>query len=99
MVVYMKIHDESWIPSYFAAVPALLSEYGAVSLAGSREIRSVEGEMTAPDRVVVLSFPSLVAIEGFLSDERYQFYKTIRERGARSEIFVFDNAVSNGNMV
>lgn len=65
MVVYMTISDASWIEPYFAAVPALLAEYGAAPLAGSRQIKRT---LPAPDR------------------------------GATSDIFVFENAAEEGEL-
>ena len=99
MVVSMTISDESWTERYFAEVPKLLAEYGAVSVAGARDIRRVEGVAPAPDRMAVLSFPSLAAIDRFLADERYQTYRTSRERGSASHIFVFENAATCGELV
>lgn len=98
MVVYMTISDASWIEPYFAAVPALLAEYGASPLAGSRQIKRVEGTLPAPDRIAVLGFPSLDAIDRFMADDRYQSFRRMRERGATSDIFVFENAAEEGEL-
>jgi uncharacterized protein (DUF1330 family) len=95
----MKILDDSWIESYFATVPAILAEYGGISIAGGREIMHIEGRMPAPDRMAILSFPSLKAIEQFMADERYQPFRQQREQGAASEIFAFENAVTGGELV
>ena len=98
MVVYMDIADDSWIAPYFAEVPAILAEYGGVSIAGSRDVKTVEGDGRAPDRVAVSSFPSLDAIDRFMADERYQHYRDLREKGATSRIFAFENAVTTGQI-
>lgn len=99
MVVYMDITDPSWIKSYFEAVPQLLAEYGAVSIAGSRCISRLEGEMKEPDRIAIVSFPSMDAVHAFMSDEHYQPFRKAREQGAKTEIFVFENAVADGQLV
>lgn len=99
MIVSMTILDESWIAPYFAAVPAILAEYGAVSLAGSRDVRRIEGDGPPPERMAVLTFPSLDALDRFMADERYRPYRAMREAGSRSEIFVFENAVTDGALV
>ena len=99
MIVYMRITDSSWIEPYFAAVPALLAEYGAVSIAGAREIFQVEGVLPVPDRIAAFTFPSLDAIHRFLGDERYQANRAARERGSYSDIFIFENAVTSGELV
>ena len=95
----MRIIDPSWIEAYFAAVPALLSEYGAVSIAGAREIFQVEGKLPIPDRIAAFTFPSLDSIHRFLADPRYQANRIARERGSDSDIFIFENAVSSGELV
>ena len=99
MVVHMDIIDDGWIAAYFAEAPRLLAEYGAVSLAGARDIRRVEGEGAVPNRLAVLSFPSMEAIDRFLADPRYQAHRTARQAGSASDIFVFENAVTGGELV
>ena len=100
MVVYMNIHDTAWIEPYYAAVPKLLAEHGAVSIAGARgAIARIEGAKAVPDRIAIFTFPSLDAIDRFMADERYQAYRRLREDGATSEIFVFENAVTGGALV
>ncbi len=98
MIIYMNITDDSWMESYFAEVPKLLAEYGAETIAGSRHIMRIEGAMPEPDRMAVLRFPSIDAIERFMADERYQPWRQERQRGAAAEIFVFDNAVKHGEL-
>jgi uncharacterized protein (DUF1330 family) len=99
MVVYMDITDSGWIKPYFAAVPAILAEYGGVSVAASRDIRHVEGDIDAPDRMAIFRFPSLDDIEHFFADERYKPFLEARREGARSQIFVFENGVVNGELL
>ena len=97
MVVCMNITDPSWISAYFAEVPKIFAEYGGVSIAGSRQVASLEGSPS--DRMAVLSFPSLEAITAFMQDARYQSFRKTRERGARTDIFVFENGVVQGELV
>ena len=99
MVVLMTIRDEGWTKSYFEHVPAILAEYGAVSVAGSRDVRRLEGSLAVPDRAAVINFPSMDAVDRFMADERYQAFRRSRESQAASEIFVFPNAVIDGELV
>ena len=94
MVIYMNIEDPSWIEPYFQVVPGLLEEYGAVSVGASRRISSIEGELKAPDRMAILSFPSMEKLQAFWVDERYQPFKEMRVKATKSEIFVFENPVT-----
>lgn len=99
MVIDMVIGDDVWEETYFAAVPSLLAEYGAFVLAGSRAVHCIEGDGAPPDRVAVLSFPSLDAVDRFMDDQRYAPFRQLREAGARSRILVFDNAVRDSALV
>ena len=99
MIVYMRIAETGWIEPYFAEVPKLLAEYGAVSIAGARDIVQVEGTLPVPDRIAAFTFPSLDAIHRFLADERYQNHRVAREGGSASDIFIFENAVTSGELV
>jgi uncharacterized protein (DUF1330 family) len=99
MIIYMTISDESWIEPYFADVPRLLEDYGAVTVAGSRRIERIEGTMPVPHRMAVLRFPSVDAIRRFMADPRYQDHRDARHRGSSTEIFAFENAVKDGELV
>lgn len=95
----MDIEDGGWTAPYFAAVPDILAEYGGVSVAASREIRSIEGENPAPDRVAIFRFPSLADIDRFFVDPRYQPFLEARRSGSRSQILVFENGVKDGELI
>jgi uncharacterized protein (DUF1330 family) len=99
MVVYMDITDPSWIDAYFDTVSQPFAEYGAVSIAGSRCISRLEGTMKEPDRLAIISFPSMHAIHAFMSDERYQPFRKARVQGTKKEMFIFENAVAGGQLV
>lgn len=94
MVVYMNIHDDSWIADYFDVVPKLLAEYGAVSLSAGRDIACIEGDAACPDRIAVIEFPSREALDAFWADGRYQPYKKQRAEGTSSQIFIYGNAAA-----
>ena len=99
MIVHMDITDPSWMHTYFAKVPQILAEYGGVSLAGGLHVTSLEGSLPAPGRIAVLSFPSVESIHRFMRDSRYLPFRRARELGARSNIFIFENQVSGGELV
>jgi uncharacterized protein (DUF1330 family) len=98
MVVYMNITDSAWVDDYFKAVPGLLAEFGARSFAGGRNIQRLEGSLPVPERIALLEFPSLVHIEEFMQDARYQPFRQARKQGAVSDIFVFENEVTDGEL-
>ena len=99
MVVYMDINDDAWMPAYFEAVTPILAEYGATPLAGSRDVKRIEGDLPAPDRLLVLSFPSEEAIDRFMEDERYRPYRDARRAASNADIFVFENEIKTRELV
>ena len=99
MIVYMRIERTDWIESYFNEVPKLLTEYGALSIAGARTVFQIEGTLPVPDRIAAFTFPSLDAIHAFLDDERYRKHRAARESGSSSDIFIFENAVTTGQLI
>ncbi|KAJ8136542.1 hypothetical protein OY671_010245, partial [Metschnikowia pulcherrima] len=98
MLVTMHVHDDSWMTSYFEEVPKLLAEFGATSIAGSREIRRSEGTGPVPDRAAISTFPTMEAVDRFMADPRYQAFRIRRESATSSDIFVFENAVTAGEL-
>lgn len=99
MVVTMSLISEDWVFSYSRAVPDLLREYGARQIAGARDVIQLEGKERRTDRIAIFSFPSLSAIHAFMGDERYRPYRAAREKGADSEIFIFEDALSDASFV
>lgn len=93
MVVLMSITDPSWMPAYFAAVPALLAEHGARVISAGRQVTVIEGDRSVPDRMAVFEFPDMESLTGFMADERYAAFRTAREAGARSEILIMVNEI------
>lgn len=98
MVVLMDVADDGWMDRYFAEVPALLAEHGAKPVAGGRAIHRLEGSTPVPDRMAILSFPSVDAAERFMADERYLPHRKARESGSSVTIFLLDNAARSGEL-
>lgn len=99
MVVRMDVADDGWMKPYFEVVPDLLAEYGARSLAGGRDIVRIEGDGEVPERIAILEFPTRAAVIGFMDDPRYLPFRNARRAGSRSEIWIFDNQVRNGELL
>jgi uncharacterized protein (DUF1330 family) len=94
MVAIMHISDKTWMKSYLENVHEILAEHGGRSVARSKDVLRVEGhEGPLPDRVTILSFPSMQAAEAFLADPRYEPYHKQRLSGSTSEILMFENAL------
>lgn len=100
MIVLMRMDDDLWMADYARAVPGLLREYGAATLAGGRTLIPVEDDLglaIAPNRAVVLTFPDSRAATDFMADPRYARFSQVRRSHSRSAIYVFDDEVSAEN--
>lgn len=94
MVATTRISDKAWMKSYIENVPKILAEHGGRTVARSTDIVRIEGEEgPVPDRVAILSFPSIAAAEAFMADPRYHPYHALRLSGSVSEILMFENAL------
>ena len=97
MTAYMLVsinmlEDESWRDDYREAVPAIIRRFG-----GEYHIRSsgapivgLEGDARVPDRVALISFPSVEAITEFMNSEAYKPYREARIASAFTNIIAFE---------
>jgi uncharacterized protein (DUF1330 family) len=66
-------------------VPALVRKYGGEYLVRGGTFIVLEGEWE-PNRLVVLRFPDLAAIQNLLNDPEYQPLKILRQRVTTCEM-------------
>ncbi|MDF1834390.1 MAG: DUF1330 domain-containing protein [Alteraurantiacibacter sp. bin_em_oilr2.035] len=67
----IKSHEDSWVEEYNAEVPALLGKHGGELVCRSEKFVRYEGEGEDPDLVIIVKFPSMEAIDAFMSDPEY----------------------------
>ena len=89
LLVTVKAHDMSWVDAYAANVPAIVRKHGGVYFAVSDSLKRYEGDGPDPDRIVLFTFPSMAAIEAFVSDADYAPYKAARLAATSSDMFAF----------
>jgi uncharacterized protein (DUF1330 family) len=89
LLVTIKVHDSSWIATYSANVPAIVRKHGGEYFAVSESIKRYEGNTPDPDGIVLFSFPSIDAIDAFISDPDYGPYKLARLAGSSSDMLAF----------
>lgn len=87
--VSARIFDTSFVQGYLKHVPAILHKHGGALVALSNSIGRREGEGPAPDMVVLLSFPSIEAIDAFLANADYQPHRAARRSASSSDMLVF----------
>jgi uncharacterized protein (DUF1330 family) len=99
MIVSMDLRDDGWTADYFIHVPALLTKYGGRQLSGGRRVEVLEGQGPPPDRLAVFEFPDTASAHRFMADPRYQPYAMRRQGGSESQIYLFENELTDGAIV
>jgi uncharacterized protein (DUF1330 family) len=89
LLVSIKAHNLSWLSDYQANVPAIVHKHGGEYSVVSESIKRYEGNGPDPDGIVLFTFPSMAAIDAFISDADYEPYKAARLAGSSSDVFGF----------
>jgi uncharacterized protein (DUF1330 family) len=95
MTVYMiadiKVTDDKWVPSYAASVHDLVHKHGGKYLARSGNVQTLEGKPLDTSLIALLAFPSVQAVQAFLSDPKYAPFAAARQRGSESRFQLIDD--------
>ncbi|MGX7927211.1 DUF1330 domain-containing protein [Tsuneonella sp. HG094] len=86
-VAEITSHDSAWLAEYGEMVPPMVRKHGGELICRSQQFRRYEGDRPAPDYVIILQFPSLAAIDAFMSDPAYQPFKKARIACTDSQVF------------
>jgi uncharacterized protein (DUF1330 family) len=89
LLVMIKVHDPSWVEDYVANVPAIVRKHGGEYFAVSDSLKRYEGDGADPDQIALFTFPSIEAIDAFISDPEYSPYKAARIEGSFADILGF----------
>jgi uncharacterized protein (DUF1330 family) len=89
VIVEIEVHDPEAYETYRKLVPASLDTYGGRFIARGGAIENLEGEW-APERIVVLEFPSLERARQWWDSPEYREAKAIRMRAARTRMIATD---------
>ncbi len=89
LLAMMKAHDLSWVAEYSANVPRIVHRHGGEYLAVSERIKRYEGDGPDPDGIVLFTFPSIEAIDAFISDADYAPYKAARLTASTGDLLGF----------
>ena len=85
VIVEIEVRDPEAYENYKSLVPASVEAYGGRFIARGGATESLEGEW-APERVVVLEFPSLERARQWWASPEYSDAKAIRMRAARTRM-------------
>ena len=87
VIVEIEVRDPEIYENYKSLVPASVEAYGGRFIARGGTTESLEGEW-APERIVVLEFPSLERARQWWASPEYSDAKAIRMRSARTRMIV-----------
>ena len=89
VIVEIEVHDREAYETYRGLVPASLDAYGGKFIARGGATENLEGDW-APERIVVLEFPSLERARQWWGSPEYRDAKAIRMRAARTRMIATD---------
>ena len=89
MILDIEVIDAEDYASYVEQAPATVEQYGGRYLVRGGELTSLEGGW-APQRVVVIEFPSREQFETWLSSPEYSAISPIRQRSTMSKAIVVE---------
>ena len=85
VIVDIKVHDPETYENYKSLVPASVEAYGGRFIARGGATESLEGDW-APERIVMLEFPSLERARRWWASPEYSEAKAIRMRTAHTRM-------------
>jgi uncharacterized protein (DUF1330 family) len=95
MAVYLiadvNVTDDTWIPDYAANVHNIVHNHGGKYLSRSGNITTIEGEALGATLVALIEFPSMDAVQAFVTDPVYAQYRQARQAGSISRLQIIDD--------
>ena len=85
VIVEIEVHDPEVYENYRSLAPDSVEAYGGKFIARGGATESLEGDW-APERIVVLEFPSLERARQWWASPEYSDAKAIRMRAARTRM-------------
>ncbi len=89
VIVEIEVRDPEAYETYRSLVPASLDAYGGKFIARGGATESLEGDW-APERIVVLEFPSLERARQWWASPEYRDAKALRMRAARTRMIAIE---------
>ena len=89
VIVEIEVRDPEAYETYRSLVPASLDAYGGKFIARGDATENLEGDW-APERIVVLEFPSLERARQWWASPEYRDAKAIRMRAARTRMIAIE---------
>jgi uncharacterized protein (DUF1330 family) len=98
VIAQVKVNDDSWIPEYAANVHDIVHRHGGKYLSRSGNVRTLEGQESTANLIVLIEFPSENAMNDFVADPDYAPYAKMRIDGTDSQIVGIDATDAAGTI-
>ena len=89
VIVEIEVHDPEAYENYRSLAPASIEAYGGRFIARGGATECLEGDW-APERIVVLEFPSLERARQWWASPEYSDAKAIRMHAAQTRMIATD---------
>ena len=89
IVVEVDVHDTERYENYKTMVPPSLEAYGGRFLVRGGKVETLEGDW-APQRFVMVQFPSLEQAKAWWASEGYADAKALRQATATTQMIVVE---------
>ena len=89
LVLDFSVHDLPGFRPYVSAIPAFIEKHGGRYIVRGVEPTVMEGDW-APERVVILEFPSRENAKAFLDDPDAQALFDVRHKTTNSKLVLVD---------
>ncbi len=89
IIAEVDVHDTAAYRPYAQRAFAIVTQYGGHYLARGGKTESIEGA-APPNRIALIEFPSLDALNRFEQSPEYRAVVDIRHRNATSRIFAVE---------
>jgi len=89
VIVEIQVHDPAKFEEYKKQAPASIAEYGGKYLARGGAVETLDGNW-APERVVLLEFPSMERAREWYNSEQYAGAIQLRHASATSQFILVE---------
>jgi uncharacterized protein (DUF1330 family) len=87
LLAVFRVEDRHWEGEYRQNVPAIMQKHGGEYILVADDIKRYEGDSANPDGIVLCKFPSMAAMDAFVSDAEYEPYKSARLAATSGDVF------------
>lgn len=93
-IAKIQVTDPVGYRNYLAAVTPIVAHYGGRYIARAGQVVPIEGSAPA-GRFVIIEFPSLAVARQFESSREYRSMAPLRQRAARTRLFLVEGVPSH----